>query len=92
MRITTYVWDFLLAKTYELFAGTIADVAIDSTGYRLHHASQQYEKRIDRPFRRKRFMKHFLVDTDKQAIIASDDRRSYVNDNVMFKPMLKKTK
>ena len=36
MRIPTYVWDFLLAKTYELFAGTIADVAIDSTGYRLH--------------------------------------------------------
>jgi len=38
-------------------------------------------------------MKHFLsVDTARQAIIASDDRRSYVNDNVMFKPMLKKTK
>jgi len=93
MRIPTYVWDFLLAKTYQLFAGTIADVAIDSTGYRLHHASQHYEKRIDRPFRRKRFMKHFLsVDTNRQAIIASYDRRSYVNDTMMFKPILKKTK
>ena len=93
MRIPTYVWDFLLAKTYELFVGTIADVAIDSTGYRLQHASQHYEGRIGRPFRRKRFMKHFLsVDTDRQAIIASDDRRSYVNDTLMFKPMLKKTK
>jgi len=93
MRIPTYVWDFLLAKTYQLFAGTIADVAIDSTGYRQHHASQHYEKRIDRPFRRKRFMKHFLsVDTNRQAIIASYDRRSYVNDTLMFKPIMKKIK
>jgi len=38
-------------------------------------------------------MKHFLsVDTDRQAIIASDGRRSYVNDTLMFKPILKKTK
>ena len=38
-------------------------------------------------------MKHFLsVDTDRQAIIASYDRRSYVNDTVMFKPMMKKIK
>ena len=62
MRIPTYVWDFLLAKTYELFEGTVANVAIDSTGYGLHHASQHYEKRIGR---RKHYMKHFLsVDTD----------------------------
>ncbi len=93
LRIPTYVWDFLLTKTYELFAGTIANVAIDSTGYRLHHASQHYENRIGRPHKRKRFMKHFLSsDTDKQAIIASEDRRSYVNDALIFKPILEKTK
>jgi hypothetical protein len=39
MRIPTYVWDFLIAKTYELFKRTTTDVAIDSTEYRLHHAS-----------------------------------------------------
>ena len=92
MRIPTYIWDFLIAKTYELFAGTIANVAVDSTGYRLHHASPHYEKRINRPQRRKRFMKHFLsVDTGAQAIIASEDRRSYVNDSAVFKPILEKT-
>jgi len=49
------------------FAGTISDVAIDPTGYRSHHASQHYEKKINRPFRRKHFMKHFLsVNTDRQ--------------------------
>jgi hypothetical protein len=92
-RIPTYIWDFLIAKTYELFAGTEADIAIDSTGYRLHHASPHYEKRIGRSNLRKRFMKHFLsADTDAQAIIASEDRRSCVNDTKMFKPIMKKTR
>jgi hypothetical protein len=58
LRIPTYVWEFLLAKTYDLFAGDVANVAIDSTGYRLHHASQHYEHRIGRRRERKRFMKH----------------------------------
>ena len=89
MRTPTYIWDFLLAKTYELFEGTIANIAIDSTGYGLHHASQHYEKRIGR---RKRYMKHFLsVDTDNQAIVVSEDWRSYVNDSARFRPILKKT-
>jgi hypothetical protein len=48
MRIPTYVWDFLLTKTYELFAGTIADVAIDATGYRLHHASLSTGKLVNK--------------------------------------------
>lgn len=92
-RIPTYLWDFLLEKTYELFAGSVADVAIDSSGYKLHHASQHYEHRIKMPYRRKRYMKHFLsVDTEKQAIIVSEDRRSYVNDTKRFKPILKKTR
>ena len=92
-RIPTYVWDFLLAKTYELFMGTIANIAIDSTGYKLHHASQHYEQRVKRKTGRKRCMKHFLsVDTDKQAIITSENWRSYVNDNTRFKPILKKTR
>ena len=92
-RVPTYLWDFLLEKTYELFASSIANVAIDSTGYKLHHASQHYEHRVKRPYRRKRYMKHFLsVDTDKQAIINSEDWRSYVNDTTRFKPILKKTR
>lgn len=37
-RTPKYFWDFLLTKTYELFAGGIATVAIDLIGYRLHHA------------------------------------------------------
>ena len=71
MCISTYIWDFLLAKTYELFEGTIANIAIDSTGYGLHHASQHYEKMIGR---RKKYMKHFLsVDTDNQAIVVLEN-------------------
>ena len=92
-RIPTYVWEFLLAKTYELFAGDVANVAIDSTGYRLHHASQHYEHRIGRKRERKRFMKHILsIDTDSQAIIVSESRRSCINDSITFRPMLTKTK
>lgn len=93
LRIPTYVWEFLLTKTYELFAGDVANVAIDSTGYRLHHASQHYEQRIDRKRDRRRFMKHILsIDSDSQAIIISESRRSYINDNITFRPILKKTK
>ena len=93
MRIPTYVWDFLLTKTYELFAGTIANVAIDSTGYKLHHASGHYENTVYKSQRRnKRFMKHFLsVNTENQAIITSESWRSYVNDSTRFNPILKKT-
>ena len=92
-RIPTYVWDFLLAKTYELFAGTVANVAIDSTGYKLHHASKHYENVVCKSQRRnKRFMKHFLsVNTDNQAIVTSESWRSYVNDSTRFNPILKKT-
>ncbi len=92
-RIPTYVWDFLLEKTYELFKGTVANVAIDSTGYKLHHASRHYENVIYKSQRRnKRFMKHFLsVNTGNQAIITSESWRSYVNDSTRFNPILKKT-
>lgn len=48
LRIPTHIWEFLLAKTYELFAGDVANVAIDFIGYRLHHTSQNYEQRIGR--------------------------------------------
>lgn len=92
-RIPSYVWDFLLTKTYELFIGDITNVAIDASGYKLHHASQHYEHRIGVPKRRKRYMKHFVsVDTDKQAIVVSEDWRSYIHDSVRFKPIAKKTR
>jgi len=67
MRIPTYVWDFLLAKTYELFAGTIADVAIDSTGYRLHHASQHYEKKNRKAVQAQTFHETFPICGHRQA-------------------------
>ncbi len=45
------------------------------------------------PFRRKRYMKHFLsVDSGNQAIIVSEDRRSYVHDTTRFRPILRKTR
>jgi hypothetical protein len=89
-RIPTYIWDFLIAKTYRLFTVNIADVAIDTTGYQLNHSSRHYEQRTGL---RKRFMKHVLsVDTNKIAIICSDGKRSYVNDNKTFKPIAKKTR
>ena len=88
-RIPTYIWDFLITKTYQLFNVKVADVAIDTTGYQLNHSSRHYEQRTGL---RKRFMKHVLsVDTNKIAVICSEGRRSYVNDTVMFKPILKKT-
>jgi hypothetical protein len=93
LRIPTYVWEFLLTKTYELFAGDVANVAIDSTGYRLHHASQHYEQRTGRKRNRRCFMKYILsIDSDSQAIIVSESRRSCINDNITFRPILKKTK
>lgn len=48
LRIPANILEFLFTKMYELFAGDTANVAIDSTGYRLHHASQHYEHRIGR--------------------------------------------
>ncbi len=93
LRVPTSAWEFLLSKTYELFAGDVANIAIDSTGYRLHHASQHYEQRIGRKRNRKRFIKHILsVDSDLQAIIVSESRRSCINDNITFRPTPKKTK
>ena len=91
-RIPSYVWDFLLGKTFELFEVQIADVGIDASGYKQNHASQHYEHRVKRPYRRKRYMKHFLsVETTKQAIVTSESWRSYVHDTKRFKPILKKT-
>jgi hypothetical protein len=55
----------------------IANIAIDPTGYGLHHAPQHYENMIGR---RKRYMEHFpSIDTDNQAIIVSEDWRSHVD-------------
>lgn len=91
-RIPKYIWNFLLSKIYELFMDSVANIAIDSTSYKLHHASQQYEQRIGIKQKCKRFMKHILsIDIDTQAIIVSKSRRSYVNDSKTFKPVLKKT-
>ncbi|MDE1834238.1 MAG: hypothetical protein KGH64_02780 [Candidatus Micrarchaeota archaeon] len=42
LRTPAYVWELLLTKTYELFAGETANIAIDLTGYILPHASQHY--------------------------------------------------
>ena len=92
-RIPTYVWEFLLGRTFELFDVQIADVGIDASGYKQNHASQHYEHRVKRPFRRKRYIKHFLsADTTEQAIITSESWRSYVHDTKRFKPILKKTR
>ena len=92
-RIPTRVWEFLLGKTYELFSTKKANVGIDASGFKQNHASQHYEHRVKRPFRRKRYMKHFLsVDTTEQAIITSESWRSYVHDTKRFKPILKKTR
>lgn len=91
-RIPPRVWDSLLARTYWMFMNTVANVAIDSTGYKLHHASQHYEYVTGVQTRRKRFMKHIIsVDTDRQAIIASESRRSYVHDSKTFCPILQET-
>lgn len=92
-RIPSYIWDFLLGKTIELFDIDVADIGMDASGYRLNHASQHYENRIKRPNQRKRYMKHYVSgDTTKQVIITSESWRSCVNDTKRFKPILKKTR
>lgn len=92
-RIPIYVWDFLIAKTYELFGSGIANIAIDSTGFGLEHSSYYYVQRINMLSKKRKFMKHIMsVDTDKQAVICSISRKSYVNDNKLFKPIAKKTR
>lgn len=92
-RIPIYIWDFLIAKTYQLFGTGIANVAIDTTGYDLERSSYYYEQRVNMLVRRKRYLKHVLsVDTDKQAIICSFGRKSNVNDSKTFKPIAKKTR
>ncbi len=92
-RIPRYVFDFLIAKTYELFNSEVANVAIDSTGYDLERSSYYYVQRVDKVVKRRRYMKHIVsVDTDKQAVICSIGRKSNVNDNRVFKPIAKKTR
>ncbi|MDE1767100.1 MAG: IS5/IS1182 family transposase, partial [Thaumarchaeota archaeon] len=86
-RIPIYVWDFLIAKTYELFNSEIANVAIDSTGFDLEHPSYYYVQRVNMMSRKRKYLKHIMsVDTDKQAVICSIGRKSNVSDNKVFKP------
>ena len=92
-RIPTYIWDFLIAKSYRLFKIDIVNAAIDTTGYKLRHSSYYYEQRVDKKVRKKRFMKHIIsVDTDNQGITASYDRRSHISDNKTLKPVARKSK
>ena len=80
-RIPMYIWDFLIAKSYQLFNARIANIGIDATGYGLNHSSPYYDQRISRKIWRKQFMKHTIsIDTDRLAIVASDSKRSNVND------------
>ena len=92
-RIPTYIWDFLITKTYQLFGVTVANVAIDSTGYDLEQSSYYYVQRVNMLSKRKRYLKHVLsVDTDKQAVICSFGRKSNINDCKTFKPIAGKTR
>lgn len=92
-RIPIYVWDFLIAKTYELFGSDVANIAIDSTGFDLEHPSYYYVQRVNMLSKKRKYLKHILsVDTDKQAVICSIGRKSNVSDNRIFKPIAKKTR
>jgi hypothetical protein len=96
-RIPSFVWDFVLTKTFRLISKERAvNVAIDSTGYKDRHTSSYYAWRIvgrgieKTPHRR--FMKNSIaVDTDRQAIIAERIHKSGVPDMVDFVPLLGKT-
>jgi hypothetical protein len=92
-RIPTYIWDFLIGKTYQLFLSDLANIAIDTSGYKLRHSSYYYEQRVNKKVKKKRFMKHIIsIDTDNQGIIASYDRRSHINDTKTLKPVARKTR
>jgi transposase len=88
-RIPMEIWDMILAGTYNLFGPKNANTAIDSTGFDELHASHYYEKRVNRDFNKRRFMKHsILVDTDFQAVITSCGKENGPHDILDFKPLL----
>src|SRR6202050_1263213 len=86
------VWEFLLSKTYQLFKAEVANIGIDSTGFKLNHSSQYYQKRIN--LERKEFLNHIIsVDTDNQAIVASDSKKKdRLSDMAELKPIARKTR
>lgn len=95
-RVPSYIWDFILSKTYQLFDVKRANIAIDSTGFGESYGSRYYYRRLDdfghkNSFFQRRFMKHSIaIDTDNQAIIASINRQSRRHDNIYFKPLMEK--
>lgn len=91
-RVSSLVWDFILIKTYQLFNAKIANVGIDSTGFKQRHSSSYYTWAITQgKYKHRRFMKHSIaVDTDRQAVIASEIRQSGIPDGEYFVPLVKK--
>lgn len=90
-RIPSFVWDFIITKTYRLFNTKTADVAIDSTGFKERHTSSWYSWRIRDRSKKRKFMKHsIVVDTNRQAIIASKVCQSGMPDIVYFVPLVRK--
>lgn len=90
-RIPTYVWDFILRKTYQLSSAKAANVGIDSTGFEEGHSSSYYEERAFRIMKLHRFMKHTIcVDTDRQLVISSlnMDKKGPGNDAPDFIPVV----
>jgi hypothetical protein len=92
-RIPISIWDFLIAKTYELYGSQTANIAIDSTGYDLERSSYYYVQRVDRLVKKRHYMKHIMsVDTDNQMVVCSIGRKSNVSDNKMFRPVAAKAR
>jgi len=71
-------------------------VGIDSTGYRLDHASRYYETRLNykgnkRKLRRRYLKSTISVDLDKQIIVGYKQRRGPANDCLDFPNVVKNT-
>jgi len=71
-------------------------IGIDSTGYRLDHASKYYETRLNYKGKKKNLRRRYLkstisVDLDKQIIVGYKQRRGPANDCIDFPNVVKNT-
>ncbi|NQU79028.1 transposase [Candidatus Woesearchaeota archaeon] len=83
----------VLLKFVELTPKKMKNGGFDATGLRISHASEHYEKRIERPVKKKDFLKaNFFFDLENLLILAVKMRKKKRNDIVDMKPLWNKIK
>jgi transposase len=81
----------LISCCIKLIKSKRLEVAVDSTGFSIDHASHYYAKRIDRKEPIKGFVKlSIAVCLANSLVLSSRVRKHHANDNKDFKPLLNK--